>query len=113
MNTETAEELQARLAECIAKMEHASNVFYGLAVRSGNHAFIEFCGLQNEFISICRDAAKAGIDFTLASTHTGVALPIASYQFNYLAEKLNCIYGPSLTSDPKMFEEFVTKIAGD
>lgn len=100
-----------RLAICVSKMKHASSVFYGHACASGNHSFIEFAGLMNEYIQVCERAAEADIDFTMASTHTGVALPMAPFNFSYLAEKLNCIYGPSLTADKKQLEFFVARMS--
>ena len=76
----------------IAAMERVSSAFYAMATQIGNHPFIEFCGLMNEYIALCRDANAAGIDFTQCSRHTGAALPIEGYQVAYLAEKLECIY---------------------
>lgn len=84
------------LKTIIADMKGASGAFYANAREIGNHAFIEFAGLMNEYIKICEDAAKNGQDFTMASTHTGNALPMKDYQAAYLAEKLDCIYGPAL-----------------
>lgn len=102
----------AELKQIIQKMNAVSDTFYSGATATGNHAFVEFCGLLNEYIGICRGALEAGVDFTTTNTHSGKALPIQPYQFGYLAEKLNCIYGPSLSSDPKNLEAFVQSIAG-
>jgi hypothetical protein len=96
------DEDRARCVACIANMRATSNAFYAGAVRTGNHAFIEFCGLMNEYIDICETALAAGQDFTMASIHSGSALPIQSFQASYLLEKLQCIYGASL---PELFKK--------
>lgn len=93
------------------KMTAASNDFYVAATRTGNHAFIEFTGLMNEYIKICREAAHTGVDFTQASTHTRMAIPIQSHQAFYLAEKLNCILGPALGQmKPALRKEFCDRL---
>lgn len=93
-------------AEILAKMQAVSNAFYGGATQTHCHPFIEFTGLLNEYIKMCRRASEAGVDFTQANTHTGEALPMETYEAEYLGEKLDCIYGPSL-SDPKVFRAFI------
>ena len=95
--------------DMLEKMRHASSVFYVLARQTGCHAFIEFTGLMNEYIAICEAAEAAGIDWTMANTHTDAVLPMAPYHVRYLAEKLDCIYGPALR-DPQLRREFVDAI---
>ena len=78
-------------------MSDASNRFYAAATRIGHHAFIEFTGLLNEYIKLCRNAHEQGIDFTETDIHgRGQPLPMQSYERDYLSEKLECIYGYSL-----------------
>lgn len=77
----------------IAMMRSASNAFYVGAQLTGNHAFLEFTGLMNEYISLCEQARAEGIDFTTANVHGGVHLPFKPYHLAYLNEKLECIYG--------------------
>lgn len=91
----------------LKQMRAASRTFYGLATLSGCHPFIEFCGLMEEFIKVCQVANDNGQDFFLASTHTGIELPFESYNLEYLAEKLNCIYGPSLLSKKENRDAFI------
>ncbi len=88
------------LAAMVTAMEQASSAFYAAACQIGNHPFIEFTGLMNEYIKICQDNAKNGQDFTLASIHAGQVLEIQPHQKDYLLEKLECIFG---TSMPEMF----------
>jgi len=83
-------------AEALRKMRAASETFYRLAVQTQVHAFIEFTGLMNEYITLCEGAEAAGIDWLMANTHTNTPLPIKEHHVGYLAEKLDCIYGPSL-----------------
>ena len=85
------------LAAMIAKMELASSAFYNDARRTGCHPFIEFAGLMNEYINMCREALTQGQDFTETSIHgSGQPLPMKGHHRQYLTEKLECIYGYSL-----------------
>lgn len=90
----------ARL-QCLARMKQASDGFYYDAVRCGNHAFIEFTGLMNEFIKLCADAHEQGIDFTMLNKHSGRHLPFQDYHREYIREKLDCIYGDQLLADDR------------
>lgn len=83
---------EAELREMIVKMRATSGTFYGGAVRTGNHAFIEFTGLMNEYIQLCERALAQGIDFTLLNTHSGLSLPMPEHCKRYLSEKLECIF---------------------
>lgn len=83
----------------IEKMHAATSAFYRDAVRIGNHPFIEFTGLMNEYIKLCEEALALGIDFTETSIHGGgAALPMKGHHRRYLEEKLDCIYGVSLAA---------------
>lgn len=92
MTPETREELQ----NSINKMRQVSSAFYTGATKTNNHAFIEFCGLMNEYIKICQTTLNKGIDFTKTNVHCGQSLVFHDYNENYLKEKLECIYGTSL-----------------
>lgn len=92
MTPETKEELQASITE----MQQVTSAFYAGAIHTGNHAFIEFCGLMGEYIKICQTTLDQGIDFTKANIHCGQNLVFHEYNENYLKEKLECIYGTSL-----------------
>lgn len=78
--------------DMLAQMQAASDAFYRSAVAIGNHPFIEFTGLMNEYIAACQEAAKAGIDFTMCNAHTGRHLPLAPFRVDYINEKLGCIF---------------------
>lgn len=98
----TKEEREAMLD----MMRATSENFYFQAFRIGCHPFIEFCGLMNEYIKICARAHENGIDFPHASAHSGIAVPMETYEAAYLGEKLGCIYGPSL-QDPANLRAFM------
>ena len=78
--------------EALRKMNEASSIFYSLAVRTGVHPFIEFTGLMNEYIKICRNAHNNGIDFSACNTHTNSSLPMEPHEIDYINEKLECIF---------------------
>jgi hypothetical protein len=99
-------ERRKELEECLSHMQAASNEFYGSAIRSGNHSFIEFTGLINEYIQLCARALQNGIDFTKCNIHNGGALPIQPQNALYLAEKLGCIYGAGFAANPSLVEAF-------
>jgi hypothetical protein len=80
----------------ISGMREASAAFYADAVRIGNHAFIEFTGLMNEYIKMCSEAASDGRDFTQGNIHTGQAILAKPYELSYLTEKLECIFGTTI-----------------
>lgn len=96
-----AEERKAELEVMLQKMQETSSLFYRRAVMTGCHPFIEFTGLMNEYIKVCRDNLERGVDFADANTHSGVPLSIQIHQARYLGEKLECIFGPTLRADLK------------
>jgi hypothetical protein len=97
-----AEEREA----AIRKMRRASRQFYLAAVGTNVHAFIEFTGLINEYISMCQEAHEREIDFLSANTHSGEALPFFPRNAAYLGEKLDCIYGPAMV-DTEVRQSFI------
>lgn len=76
--------------ETLARMEHARAVFYRLAVSTGVHQFVEFAGLMAEYIKICRESPPAA---DMVSAVVGDGLSMRAHHAEYLAEKLDCIYG--------------------
>jgi hypothetical protein len=94
-------------ALAIQRMEALTSLYYGKACAAGVHAFIEFAGLMREFIKVCVEAHKAGHSFPIANTHSGYALPFQPHHLAYIAEKLNCIYGPSLLANEKGRRAFI------
>lgn len=76
-------------------MQETSDAFYRSAVSIGNHPFIEFAGLMNEYITACRAAHAKGIDFTQCNVHNGQSLPLHPVMSDYINEKLECIFSGS------------------
>jgi hypothetical protein len=98
------------LRESIRRMREASSRFYGLAIQTDNHAFIEFTGFMNEYIAVCQHALDQGMDFTEFNTHSGKAIPIESYQGDYIGEKFDCIFGPWFRAQPDAWRAFKSRI---
>ena len=78
--------------QAIAAMRATSDFFYKSAINIGNHPFIEFCGLINEYINACEESHKSGVDFSECSTHSGRQLPMHAHMITYINEKLECIF---------------------
>lgn len=97
---------KAERGEQIKAMRKVALAFYPQAANTHVHAFIEFCGLMQKFIDICEQTSKKGLDFNESNTHTGEALAVAAHDVRYLAEKFDCIFGPTL-ADPKMRQVFL------
>lgn len=79
----------------VTGMRAASDAFYLSATRIGNHAFIEFCGLMNEYIKVCENALRDGEDFTTFNIHCRNQ-KIPGYMLDYFQEKMSCILGVDL-----------------
>ncbi|MCT7958853.1 hypothetical protein [Laspinema palackyanum] len=80
--------------ESLELMQKASSEFYQKAIATNCHAFIEFTGLMNEYIKICRDYQQnnPNHDFREHNQHTGYVMKLQPYQADYIKEKLHCIY---------------------
>jgi hypothetical protein len=87
----TAQEREVALVN----MQKASDAFYRDAISIGNHPFLEFAGLMNEYIKACRAAHDQGLDFTEFNAHSGKALPLHPVMSDYINEKLGCIFSGS------------------
>ncbi len=83
---------RAELKAMIEDMNHVTSWFYRMATQIGNHPFIEFTGLMNEYIRCCEGALANDVDFSECNTHGGKELPMTNYQVDYTNEKLECIY---------------------
>lgn len=103
----THEEREAMLAS----MREIAAEFYASAMTSKCHPFIEFAGLMNEYVQLCEQAHREGVDFTQTDVHNGKALPMRAFQAAYIGEKVGCIYGPSLKEEGNLnaFIEQVTR----
>lgn len=97
---------QEELDETVTLLDKLVTHFYWLCFRNeiGHkcHPFLEFSGLMQQYVQICRQASRKGQDFTKSSIHTNVAMPMNADEAEYLAEKLNCIFGPAIRQNPEV-----------
>jgi hypothetical protein len=81
----------------VRRAEILTDQLYWMMFRAGIgaefHAFIEWCGVLNEYLRIVRDC---GVDPQALNRHTQTEQAPAGYQLDYLAEKLHCILAPFL-----------------
>lgn len=88
--------------------------FYWLCFRNGLaskcHPFLEFNGVMQQYVSMCRSAADNGIDFAHCSVHQNRSLPMRVADASYLADKLNCIFGAAIRSNPEVARIFREKL---
>lgn len=89
------------------------NMFFKENMASKCHAFMEFNGLLSKYIELCQAANDAGIDFTTANKHNALALPVAPHDMEYLAEKLACMFGPTLRANPEAKDAFLRVLIGE
>lgn len=101
------------LADMIDKMQSVSSSFYVAATRTGCHGFIEFCGLMNEYIKICEQSLKDGVDFSSANKHNERALSVQPFNIDYIVEKLDCIFGPAIRANPETKAAFRRLVEDD
>lgn len=69
------------------------------AVHIGNHPFVEFAGLMNEYIKACHDAHARELDFSECNRHSGYVLPLHPVMSDYINEKLECIFSGTKVID--------------
>jgi hypothetical protein len=101
------------MREMIGKMRQVNRMFYPMAVQTGCHTFIEFCGLQAKFIDLCEEAMYRGVEFPFANRHSGLPMPLDTHHAAYLGEKFECIWGFTIGADPKLREVFEKAAFGD
>ena len=95
------------LLHLVEKMRVASESMYWISITPGVHAFIEFGGMVSKYIDLCARAAEQGVDFTQANVHSGTTLPMEEHDAEYLAEKFECIFGPTLRANPAARKVFL------
>lgn len=105
------DELQALAKRMRQVADQTYALFFAHGMGSEVHAFLEFNGLIQKYVDICTRAADAGIDFRMTNTHNGTPLPVEAHDIEYMAEKLDCIFGPAL-ADKKLRDVFTTALFG-
>lgn len=77
----------------IRSMRDINQRFYGEVFHGGvPHAFIEFCGVQAEFINMCERMLAQGIEFPCVNRHCETQFRVPDFQARYLGEKFGCIF---------------------
>lgn len=74
------------------------------------HAYLELNGIASKFLNMCQAAHAKDIDFRHANVHSGQALPFEVHDAVYLAEKLNCMFGPALQANPEAKAAFLAAL---
>jgi hypothetical protein len=91
-------------ARAVNAVKEATQTFYWICFSSdiggSAHSFLEFNGLMRVYSQLLENAVRAGIDPQQLNEHCGVPLPVEGHEIKYLAEKLRCIFGPVLASNP-------------
>jgi hypothetical protein len=85
------------LHEILGSMRKISHSFYQSAFALGNHPFIEFTGIINEYIKECESCLSLGVDFTNCNAHSGHKFPLPTHSKLYIEEKLECIFQGSVS----------------
>lgn len=84
----------------IRSMRDINSRFYAEVFHGGvPHAFIEFCGVQGEFINMCDLMLAQGIEFPLVNRHGSTQFQVHDFQAAYLGEKFGCIFKMLLPDD--------------
>lgn len=97
----------------IRRMSDLVTLFYQSAVQIGNHPFIEWTGILNEYVRLCMNALAEGIDFADANVHSSGVLPVYAFNIDYFAEKARCIFGNTLAAQPELARAFLEKVVSD
>jgi hypothetical protein len=94
-----------RSEKTLQTLKMVCNRFYELCFHSNlgstAHSFLEFNGLMAKYVELLERAAESGIDPHMVNEHSGVVLPVETHDMRYLAEKLRCIFGPIIDSNPE------------
>lgn len=99
------DEIKDKNADRLSRMQIASANFYGEAQRTDKHQFLEFNGLLTEYIKLLREMHNDGQDFV-----SNDVLPMKTYNAEYIAEKLNCIFGETFLAKKEVREAFIASL---
>lgn len=101
------------LLELAKQMRQTANAIYPMLMRCNVHPFIEFNGLMQKYVDVCERAAAKEIQFPFANEHSGQQIPVEPHDMLYLAEKLRCIFGPTLDANPEARRAFIQGLFGE
>lgn len=103
---------QAELVKAAADVQVAVERCYWIMMEANVHSFTEFNGLMAIWANILQRCADENISFHEANTHSGKPLPVETHDLDYLAEKLECIFGPILEANPEAKRVFAKRLLG-
>lgn len=89
----------------LKKMDLAARTFYRLAQDANVHQLLEFTGFINEYVKLCQKSWMNGVDFV-----ENAELPMEEYNAQYIAEKLNCIFGPTFLAKEELRKAFIEEL---
>lgn len=98
------------LKETLQQMQKLSDDFYLRTIQLYCHPFIEFTGFLNQYIQMCRRTLESGVDFTELNGHSGRGLAMDEIDADYIFEKFNCIFGPSMQKVPNIVDIFTKSL---
>jgi hypothetical protein len=105
---------EEELTGIIEEMKQIAQIFYMLCTKAGLahrcHPFLEFTGLMREYIHGCTMLTREGSDFRRSSGHSNKESAQLPIDIRYIAEKLNCIFGPTLRAGES--KELFLKLMG-
>lgn len=96
------------LVKSLALAETAKDSFYGSAVRTNLHPFVEFAGMMSIWIHMVEHSAEQ-IDEDHLPFDWGKISVAKDGQIKYLAEKFDCIFG-RVFRDEKARELFMNEM---
>jgi len=97
--------------ETVKMLRDLNNQFYAMCFQANvggrAHSFMEFNGLMSKFIDLMGRAVEEGMDPHQLNEHNRTPLPVETHDMEYLAEKIRCMFGPTLDANPEAKAAFV------
>ena len=99
----------------LRRASELANCFYPLAVQTGIHAIIEWCGIMGEHAKILEHAyAEHQVVPSDVDQHTGEVVPLPPYMVEYFCEKLGCQLKPLIRGNKKLWRAHIERwFSGD
>jgi hypothetical protein len=88
----------------INSLTDAADAFYKSALSTDLHTWLELTGLMREMIKIYGAMLGEGVDPMCNSPRP------KKHNMNYIAEKLDCIFGEAMRSNPELVQAFASAL---
>lgn len=96
--------------DALKRSNDLASSYYALAVQTGIHSMIEWCGVMSEHVKMLRTAYKEhGIEPDRVDQHSGTAVPVPDYMVEYMCEKLGCQLKPFIRANRAKWRAEVDK----